>query len=111
MHAATLRFDGVEPLQGRGTWAGGSLEGAPAGVSPRAKAGALDARPPWEAPHLGGPGILDAGKDRKSNAEITPLEVLKTALPPFDIHFPTMFGLSSTWDHHCSMLAYITVIV
>ena len=62
-------------MQGRSTWAGGLSEGVPAAVSPRAKAGALDGRPPWEVPLLGGPGILDAGKDRKSNAEITPLEV------------------------------------
>jgi len=48
-------------------------------MSPRAKAGALDGRPPWEAPHLGGPGILDTGKDCKSNAEITPLEVPRIA--------------------------------
>lgn len=66
-------------MQGRSTWAGGFSEGIPAGVSPRARAGAMDGRPPWEVPHLGGPGILDAGKDRKSNAEITPLEVLRTA--------------------------------
>ena len=68
----------IGPMQGRPTWAGGPLEAAPAGVSPRAKAGALEGRPPWEAPYLGGPGILDAGKDRKANAEITPLEVLKS---------------------------------
>ncbi|CAL5230062.1 g13513 [Coccomyxa viridis] len=65
----------LPPWQGRSTWAGGFSEGIPAGVSPRARAGAMDGRPPWEVPHLGGPGILDAGKDRKSNAEITPLEV------------------------------------
>lgn len=65
----------VGPVQGRPTWAGGPLEAAPAGVSPRAKAGALEGRPPWEAPYVGGLGILDAGKDRKTNAEITPLEV------------------------------------
>ena len=63
------------PMQGRPTWACGPLEAAPAGVSPRAKAGALEGRPPWEAPYIGGPSILDAGKDRKANAEITPLEV------------------------------------
>ena len=40
----------------------------------------MDGRPPWEIPLLGGPGILDAGKDRKSNAEITPLEVPRTAI-------------------------------
>lgn len=45
-------------------------------MSPRAKAGAFDAsRPPWEASLQGGPGILDTKKDRKTNAEITPLEV------------------------------------
>ena len=63
-------------MQGRSAWAGGLSEGGPAGVSPRAKASALDGRPPWEVPHLGGPGILDAAKDRNSNAEITPLEVI-----------------------------------
>ena len=50
-------------------------------MSPRAKAGAYDGGPPWEAAHPGGPGILDAGKDRKSNAEITPLEVTNGASP------------------------------
>ena len=61
--------------QGRSAWGGAPLDGGLAGVSPRAKAGAYDGGPPWEAAHPGGHGILDAGKDRKSNAEITPLEV------------------------------------
>ena len=67
--------------QGRSAWAGAPLDGGLAGVSPRAKAGAYDGGPPWEVAHPGGPGILDAGKDRKSNAEITPLEVTKEQQP------------------------------
>ena len=71
--AASAKTDNRQSVQGRTTWLAGPLEGAPAGVSPRAKAGALDGRPPWEVPLLG------AEKDRKSNAEITPLEVLSTS--------------------------------
>ena len=69
--------------QGRSAWGGAPLDGGLAGVSPRAKAGAYDGGPPWETAHPGAPGILDAGKDRKSNAEITPLEVTneQQALP------------------------------
>ena len=73
-------------------------------MSPRAKAGALDSRPPWEAPHLGGPGILDTGKDRMSNAEITPLEVPRVAPQILHAH------VENAW-HFLAMCAGVATVL
>ena len=100
--------------QAGSAWGGAPLGGRLAGVSPRAKAGAYDGGPPWEAAHPGGPGILDAGKDRKSNAEITPLEVGTSSKPiPSQLQYPLPVRLRtghSMRQNEKDLLVYVSTL-